>query len=187
MFLEITSTNITNWVLQDLFSQNPCYSSNNMLELAKCLVKLDVAMCSITLHKTHERYGAIIFRVWLVSFFWRWETHLLLSRYEKRPGVKWLLEDHLQYMGKFCMWGVCRTMGLNWSGTAALWGCRDLSSLPMPFTEICIWGIWLYGPYMWSLPIWRKPPDMVPPFTPSRRGSKNPDIYEFRFFAFAKS
>ena len=42
-------------------------------------------------------------------------------------------------------------------------------------------------PYMWSLPIWRKPPDMEPPFTPSRRGSKNPDIYEFRFFAFSKS
>ena len=41
--------------------------------------------------------------------------------------------------------------------------------------------------YMWSLPIWRKSPDMAPPFTPSRRGSKNPDIYEFRFFAFAKS
>ena len=43
------------------------------------------------------------------------------------------------------------------------------------------------SPYMWSLPIWRKPPDMAPPFTPSRRGSKNPDIYEFQFFAFAKS
>ena len=42
-------------------------------------------------------------------------------------------------------------------------------------------------PYMWSLPIWHKPPDMAPPFTPSRRGRKNPDIYEFRFFAFAKS
>ena len=41
--------------------------------------------------------------------------------------------------------------------------------------------------YMWSLPIWRKRPNMAPPFTPSRRGSKNPDIYEFRFFAFAKS
>ena len=25
--------------------------------------------------------------------------------------------------------------------------------------------------YMWSLPIWCKPPNMVPPFTPSRRGS----------------
>ena len=41
--------------------------------------------------------------------------------------------------------------------------------------------------YMWSLSIWRKHPDMVPPFMPSRRDSKNPDIYEFRFFAFAKS
>ena len=41
--------------------------------------------------------------------------------------------------------------------------------------------------YMWSLPIWRKSPDMEPPFTPSRRGSKNPDIYEFRFFAFSES
>ena len=47
-------------------------------------------------------------------------------------------------------------------------------------------GMW-NSAYMWSLPIWRKPPDMAPPFTPSRRGSKNPDIYEFRFFAFAKS
>ena len=37
--------------------------------------------------------------------------------------------------------------------------------------------------YMWSLPIWRKSPDMAPHFMPSR-GSKNPDIYEFRFFAF---
>ena len=36
-------------------------------------------------------------------------------------------------------------MGLNWSGPAALWGFRDLSSFSMPFTEICIWGIWLYG------------------------------------------
>ena len=36
-------------------------------------------------------------------------------------------------------------MGLNWSGPAALWGLRDLSSFSMPFTEICIWGIWLYG------------------------------------------
>ena len=41
--------------------------------------------------------------------------------------------------------------------------------------------------YVWSLPIWRKPPNMAPSFTPSRRDSKNPDIYEFRFFAFAKS
>ena len=30
--------------------------------------------------------------------------------------------------------------------------------------------------YMWSLPIWRKPPNMAPPFSPPRRGSKNPDI-----------
>ena len=41
--------------------------------------------------------------------------------------------------------------------------------------------------YMWSLPIWRNRPDIAPPFTPSWRGSKNPDIYEFRFFAFSKS
>ena len=57
------------------------------------------------------------------------------------------------------------------------------------------WRFWLClgstlpisQPYMWSLSIWHKPSDMASPFTPSRRGSKNPDIYEFRFFAFAKS
>ena len=44
-----------------------------------------------------------------------------------------------------------------------------------------------FFPYMWSLPIWHKPPDMAPPFTPSRWVSKNPDSYEFWFFAFSKS
>ena len=48
-------------------------------------------------------------------------------------------------------------------------------------------GIYVKIAYVWSLPIWHKPPDMAPPFMHSRRGSKNPDIYEFRFFAFAKS
>ena len=55
MFLEISSTSITNWVWQDLFSLNPCCSSNSMLELAKCLVKLNATMCTSTLHKTHVR------------------------------------------------------------------------------------------------------------------------------------
>ena len=40
MFLEISSTSITSWVSQDLFSLNPCWNSNSMLELAKCFVKL---------------------------------------------------------------------------------------------------------------------------------------------------
>ena len=40
---------------------------------------------------------------------------------------------------------------------------------------------------MWSLPIWRKTLYIAPPFTPLQRGSINPDMYEFRFFAFAKS
>ena len=47
-------------------------------------------------------------------------------------------------IGASSAWRVCTTMVLNWSGLAALWGFRDLSSFSMPFTEICIWGIWLY-------------------------------------------
>ena len=48
-------------------------------------------------------------------------------------------------MGASYAWIVCRTMGLNWSGPAALWGLNDLSSFSIPFREICIRGIWLYG------------------------------------------
>ena len=53
MFLAISSTSITNWVSQDLFSPNPCCSSNSMLELATCLDKLGATMCSSTLHIAH--------------------------------------------------------------------------------------------------------------------------------------
>ena len=47
-------------------------------------------------------------------------------------------------IGASSAWRVCKTMGMNWSGPAALWGFRDLSSFSLPFTEICISGIWLY-------------------------------------------
>ena len=55
MFLQISSSSITNCVSQDLFSLKPCCSSNSMLELAKCLVKFDLTMCSSTLHRTPMR------------------------------------------------------------------------------------------------------------------------------------
>ena len=48
-------------------------------------------------------------------------------------------------IGASSAWRVCRTMGFNWSGPFALWWFRDLSSFSVPLTEICIWGIWLYG------------------------------------------
>ena len=47
MFLEISSTSITHCVSQDLFSLKLCCSSNNMLELAKCLVKFDVTIVTL--------------------------------------------------------------------------------------------------------------------------------------------
>ena len=64
--------------------------------------------------------------------FWRWETHLLLSRCEEasRSQVTWKITCSV---GASSAWSVCRTMGLNWSGPAALWGFRDLSSFSMPF------------------------------------------------------
>ena len=70
MFIEISSTNITNWVSEDLFSLNPCCSSNSMLELVKCLVKL-MRLCvrALCTQNTCERHRVIICRVWLVSFF----------------------------------------------------------------------------------------------------------------------
>ena len=88
---------------------------------------------------TCERYRPIICRVWLVSFFEDGRHICFFPDMRKLPGVKWLLE------GASSAWRVCRTMGLNRSGPAALWGFRNLSSFSMPFTEICIWGIWLYG------------------------------------------
>ena len=103
MFLAISSTSITNWVSQDLFSLNPCCSSSSMLELAKCLAKLDATMCLSTLYKTPEWYRAILCRVWLVSFFENGRHICFFPAMRKLPGVKWLLEDHLQYRGKFCM------------------------------------------------------------------------------------
>ena len=63
-------------------------------------------------------------------------------------------------IGASSAWRVCWTMGLNWSGTAALWVFRDLSSFSVPFTEICISGIWLYGLdwkgklHPWSVSSW---------------------------------
>ena len=55
MFLQISSCSITNCVPQNLFSMNPCCSSNSMLQLVKCLVKYDVTMCSSILHGTPVR------------------------------------------------------------------------------------------------------------------------------------
>ena len=63
----------------------------------------------------------------------------------------------------------------------------DQTSCPIRSVHGTILAYYTYTAAVWSLPIWRKPPYMAPPFMPSRRGSKNPDIYEFWFFAFAKS
>ena len=41
--------------------------------------------------------------------------------------------------------------------------------------------------YMWSDPISSGPTDIGPPNTSHARQTETPDIYEFRFFAFAKS
>ena len=45
---------------------------------------------------------------------------------------------------------------------------------------------WQSPAYMWSLPIWRKPPDMAPPFTPSRRGSKKSRYLWIPIFRFCQ-
>ena len=42
-------------------------------------------------------------------------------------------------------------------------------------------------PYMWSDTISSGPTDIGPPNTSHARQTETPDIYEFRFFAFAKS
>ena len=43
------------------------------------------------------------------------------------------------------------------------------------------------SPYMWSDTISSGPTDIGPPNTSHARQTETPDIYEFRFFAFAKS
>ena len=93
---------------------------------------------------TCERYGAIICRVWFVIFFKNGGDICFFPYARKLSGVKWLLKEHLQHVACFA-WRVCRTMGLNWSRPAALWGFSHLSSFSIPFLKICIWGIWLYG------------------------------------------
>ena len=140
IFLAILSTSITNWVSQDLFSLNPCCSSNSMLELANCLVKLDAIMCSSTSHKTHEWYGGDKLSPFLKM------GDIFASFQIKGSFLEstdfWKITCSI---GASSTWGVCGTMGLNWSGPAALWWFRDLSSFSIPFTEICISDIWLYG------------------------------------------
>ena len=42
-------------------------------------------------------------------------------------------------------------------------------------------------PYMWSDTISSGPTDIGPPNTSHAQQTETPDIYEFRFFAFAKS
>ena len=122
----------------------PCCSSNSMLELAKCLVKLDATMYSSTLHKTHASDIGRSFAASDLSPFLKmgdiFASFQIWGSFPESTDF-WKITCS---MGASSAWRVCRTMGLNWSGSAALWGFRDLSSFSMPFTKICISGICLY-------------------------------------------
>ena len=93
---------------------------------------------------TCEWYRAIICRVWFASFFENGGHICPFQIWGSFTGSCdfWKI---ICSIGASSAWRVCRTMGLNWSGPAALRGFRDLSSFSMPFTEICISGIWLHG------------------------------------------
>ena len=145
LFLALSSTSITSWVSQDVFSLNPCCSSNSMLELAKCLVKLDTTMFSSTLHKTREWYWAIISRVWLVSYFENGRHICFFPDMRKHPRVKWLLENHLQYRGKFCMESLLNYgLELVWAGCfVGVQGFKQLFSAfyrDLYFRHLTVWA-----------------------------------------------
>ena len=92
---------------------------------------------------TYEWNRAIIDLTDLSPFLKMGDTFASFQIWESFPESSdfWKITCNI---GASSAWRVCRTMGLNWSGPAALWGFRDLSSFSMPFTEICISGIWLY-------------------------------------------
>ena len=73
--LMISCTNWTNWVLQDLWLQKPCWQSASVLSKAKCLLMLLTNICSRVSQQMHVNdTGLWLAASYFSPFLKTWET-----------------------------------------------------------------------------------------------------------------